>query len=168
MNDIMHAKVFGADHQKCRFTGLPLESGSGALSVDEQAISNLGKLEYNLAELTNRRKDHADRHASEIGRLNTMLAEHAAIATDNITARQGSVYSLAEQDATVANCQRQSAALAAEHEALVQLIAVVRVQLRESGILAKYGEGAARAWRGMIQSRGWSNSAEQFESAKLL
>lgn len=158
MNDLMDAKVFGADHQKCRFSGLPLESGSGALSADEQAIANLGKLEFNLAELTNRRKDHADRLAGEMVKRNTMLTDHGAIAADNISARQSSVYSLAEQDVTVANLERQSKALFAEHEALAVKIAEVRTRLKEEGVLAKYGEGAAMAWRGMIADKGWART----------
>ena len=39
----MDAKVYGSDYQKCRFTDLPLETGHGALSVDAQAVANLGQ-----------------------------------------------------------------------------------------------------------------------------
>ena len=156
MNDIMNAKVFGSDHQKCRFTGLPLEQGSGALSVDEQAIANLGKLEFNLAELKQRRKDHADKEWSEIARGHTMLADHSNIAADNIAARQSSVYSMARQDHLVQNLKRQGAALAAEQEALAEQIAVVRVKLREEGILQRYGESAASSFRGQIRDRGFA------------
>jgi hypothetical protein len=156
MNAIMNAKVFGDGHARCRFTNLAIEVGSGALSVDEQAISNLGKLEYNLAELKQRRKDHFDRQAGEIAHHNTMLGNHGAIAADDIAARQSSVYTLAAQDIAIQNLQRQSAALAAEHDALVEQIGVVRLQLRQEGILQKYGEWAASAWRARIHDRGWS------------
>ena len=79
MLSIPEKQVFGEDAQTCRFTGLPLESGSGALSIEEQAISNLGKLEYDLAELTQRRKDHAsDLQGKITERSNVAIADAVA------------------------------------------------------------------------------------------
>ena len=151
----MDAKVYGSDHQKCRFTDLPLETGHGALSVDAQAVANWGKLRYQLAELTQRRKDHADKQASELAKRNTMHAEHLALPAD-IVARQASVHRLANQDVIVMNCERQTAALAAAHEDLAVKIAEVGARLKEEGILDKHGMGPAMTWLGMIRDRGWA------------
>src|SRR5271168_4193356 len=118
MNDIMNAKVFGADHQKCRFTDRPIEQGHGALHPHAQAIGHLGQMIYELAELTQRRKDHADKHADEGATLANMRTAHDALRADDITGRQNSLYRLIQQDTIVTNCERQSATLAAEHEAL--------------------------------------------------
>jgi hypothetical protein len=156
MNDIMDAKVFGTDHQKCRFTGLPLETGSGALSVDEQAISNVGKLEYDLAELTNRRKDHADKLASETARLAGMQVDHYKLAEDDVTGRQTSLYRLAAQEQGVKSLKSQGAALAALHEASAIKIAEAKAMLAEEGVVDRFGWNAASSWRGAILDKGWS------------
>ena len=156
MLSIPEQQTFGVDAQLHRITGKPIEQGSGALPPDEQAIGHWGEMQYQLAELTQRRKDHADKLASEMVRRSTMNADHNALRADDLIARQRSVYALAQQDTVVANCERQSAALAAEHEALAVTIAEVRAKLDEEGILEKYGAGAAGSWRGMIHSRGWS------------
>jgi hypothetical protein len=156
MNDIMDGKVYGVDHKKCRFTGLPIESGSGALSADEQAISNLGKLAYDLAELTNRRKDHADTLASAQVDLSNMHARHASQRDDDIVGRQGSVNELAGQDILIANLQRQETVLKTQHEDLAVKIAEVKAKLNEEGVIDRYGMGAAGSWLARINDRGWS------------
>jgi hypothetical protein len=92
--------------------------------------------------------------ADETGNL--MLANHNAIAANDIAARQSSVYSLARQDMAVAAAERQSAALAAEHEALAVLIAEAGARMKEEGVFDRNGMGSARTYLGEIGSRGWS------------
>jgi hypothetical protein len=154
MNDVMNNRVFGAGHAVCEYTGLPIESGHGALSREQQSIANVGKLSLQLAELTQRRKDHADEWASEVARRNTMHADHNAIRADDLIARQRSVYRLAEQDAVVANLERQSAALAADHEALAVKIAEAKTRLTEEGIIDRHGWGPASTYFGIIRDKG--------------
>jgi len=61
------------------------------------------------------------------------------------------------QDSVVANCKRHCAKLAADHEDLAVRVATVQTKLSEEGILAKFGNRAAYAWRGTIFQRGWSS-----------
>ena len=105
MNDIMNAKVFGDGYRTCKYTGLPLEVGSGANSVQIQAANNLGNLDFLLAELTTKRKDHEDKLAGEKLKLSHMQAAHDALAADDARARQASAYSLAEQQTVIASCE---------------------------------------------------------------
>jgi hypothetical protein len=157
MLSIPEKEVFGVDAQVHRITGMPLQQGAGALDPDEQAIGHMGLLEYDLAALTQKRKDHSAKLADETGKRNLMLANHNAIAANDIAARQSSVYSLAQQDAVVAAAERQSAALSAAHEELAVRIAEIRTRLSEEDILSKFGERAAGAWRGKIRERGWTS-----------
>lgn len=156
MLSIPEKQVFGEDAQTCRFTGLPLESGSGALSIEEQAISNLGKLEYDLAELTQRRKDHASDLQGKITERSNVAIADAVRARAGIVTAGSAAFELANLDTTIRNMQGRTSALAAEHEFLAVKIAEVRARLTEEGILAKYGEAAAGTWRSMVHNRGWS------------
>ena len=126
--------MFGADHQKCRFTGLRLESRSGALSAAEQAISNPGKLQFELAAATNLRREAADKLSGETAKLSTMHVAHNDLAPNDITGRQNSLHKLAAQDLMVAN-KRHCAALATQHKALVVRIAEVGAKLKEEASL---------------------------------
>jgi phage shock protein A len=157
MNDIMNAKVFGAGHELHAITGRPIEQGHGALHADAQAVGHLGMMAYELAELTQRRKDHADKLAGEMAGHASMSLAHNDLAADDITGRQNLLHKLATQDLAVTNAQRQSAALAAEHEALTAKIADIRAKLTDEGIIARHGMTPANTWLGMIHQRGWSN-----------
>ncbi len=157
MNDIMNAKVFGADAKMHPITGMPIEQGHGALHPDAQAIGHWGLLQYQLAELTQRRKDHAsDLQGKITERSNVAIA-------DTVRARAGIVtggniaLELANLDTTIRNMQGRTSALAAEHEAAAVKIAEVHAKLTEEGIFDKFGIGPATSWLGMIASRGWNN-----------
>jgi len=156
MLSVIQERTFGADTTLHPITGRPLEQGSGALHPDEQAIGHLGQMEFELAELQQKRRDHEDKFASERVKLIDMRADHDRLRPDDIVGRQGSVYALANQDAIVSSCERQSKALATQHEDLAVKIAEVRAHLLEEGIIDRYGEGAASSWRGMILQKGWS------------
>jgi hypothetical protein len=156
MNEVMNRKVYGDGYTTCKWTGLPLEVGQGALSVDAQAVGNLGKLEYDQAELTNRRKDQAAKLASEQAALANMQVAHFSLKADDITGRQNSLYRVAAQEQNVKSLLGQREALKAQHEAAAVKIAEVKAMLKEEGVLDEVGEGPANVWRGMILQKGWS------------
>jgi hypothetical protein len=131
MLSIPEKEVFGVDAQVHRITGMPIETGSGALDPDEQAIGHMGELEYELAHLTVKRREAADRLAAETANLNSAHAAYLALRADDIAARQSSVYSLAQQDNVVANAKRHCAKLAMDHEDLAVKIAEIRARLSE-------------------------------------
>lgn len=151
MNDIVDAIVFGVDHQKCRFTGRPLEQGFGALHPDAQSIGHYGQMQYELAELTQRRADHA---ADLQGKITERSAVSAAAAARGDA--RGAIDEIANIDAKIRNMQSHAAELAAEHEALAVKIAEIGAKFKEEGILARYGTGAVGYWLGQIRDKGWS------------
>ena len=156
MNDIMNAKVFGADAKMHPITGMPIEQGHGALHPDAQAIGHWGEMQFEIAQLVNKRKDALADLNGERAKLAGMQIAHNALADDDISGRQNSLYALAAQDLAFKSAQRKIAHLTAEHEALSGKVAEVKVALEDGGMFDKFGIGPATSWLGMIASKGWS------------
>jgi hypothetical protein len=163
MLSIPEQKTFGVDAQLHRITGKPIEQGSGALHPDAQAIAHWGQMTYELAVLSDCRREYKDKLSNETATLVNMGATHAALSAPkegalgiDITGRQNSLHKLAAQDLQVANLKKQCAALDAEHEALAVQIAEVHAKLTEEGMFDKFGTGPAATWFGAIRDKGWS------------